>query len=558
MYVICDIEWVSNLKCKLFPTQIAAVKVSKRWNIISCFGSLICPPIERKYSKNNVAFNGGEYSDFYAANSAQDVFESFYRWLDSDDVLVWWYDKSDEIFRNHSLDLLPEHKQNESIIICEYLKTFLQSQDIDVSNQYALAEKLQIDTSHYEKHISMHDAIVICEVLKKVKYPQDALGFPSDIKGMLPVALQRFSSFPYYYDKTAELLHDCRCSKLIDVSVNAIGYPNFDKSIRNGYKPCDCCKDEFKKVIVDRNEETIKRNRFNYVFSKESGVFHKNDCRVALNARSIKGTRTLEAVLKTGRKPCKICNPPSKVERFNNVVKSTYAPKLRHIKNNMSTKNSNLKDNQVSLKLKSPPFIATKEEMRAVNRQKVAARERSDKLRDGLSQDELNNIYALTQPRYAFWAAKGHKHFHLRSCPTMKNLSHLRGFETYQDAIRARFVPCRQCKPSSKHDLKLSIPIYNQLRENESINDLKELCKTEGFESFVEESMLHIITSVGKWKVHGDSIPIRVEHINLKHDPDETKYHNQHRLFLSFTDVFKYIKQHDENLIELQPEIVVQ
>ena len=76
MYVICDIEWVSNLKCKLFPTQIAAVKVSKRWNIISCFGSLICPPIERKYSKNNVAFNGGEYSDFYAANSAQDVFES--------------------------------------------------------------------------------------------------------------------------------------------------------------------------------------------------------------------------------------------------------------------------------------------------------------------------------------------------------------------------------------------------------------------------------------------------------------------------------------------------
>lgn len=558
MYVLCDIEWVSNLKCKLFPTQIAAVKVSKRWNIVSCFGSLICPPYERKYSKNNVAFTGGEYSDFYSAKSAQEVFELFYQWLDCDDILVWWYGKSDETFRNLSSELLPELKQNESIIISEYLKPFLQSQGIDVSNQYTLADELQISINHYEKHISMHDAIVICEILRKIKYPQDALAFPSDINGMLQTALQRFSSFPYYYDKTSKLLHDCRCSKLIDISVDAVGYPNFDKSIRKGYKPCDCCKDEYKNVVVNRNEEIIKRNRFNYVFSKDSGVFHNNNCRVVLNTRNIKGTRTLEDVLETGRKPCKICNPQSKLERLDNTTQSNYTPKLRYAKNNTSVKRSRSINAQSSLKYKPLPFVATKEEMRAVNRQKVATRERSDKLREGLSKDELNNIYALTQPRYAFWAAKGHKYFHLRSCPMMKNLSHLCGFETYQDAIRARFVPCRQCKPSSKHDLKISIPIYNQMRDNESISDLERLCKDEGFESFTESGLLHILTPVGKWKVHGESIPIRIEHINLKHDPNEKEYHNQHRLFLSFTDVFKYIKQHDENLIELQPKMVVQ
>ena len=209
-------------------------------------------------------------------------------------------------------------------------------------------------------------------------------------------------------------------------------------------------------------------------------------------------------------------------------------------KTNKSVQSDNKKDDDIRL-----PFIATKDELRAVKRQKVAAIERSDKLREGLSQDELNNIYALTQPRYAFWAAKGHKHFHLRSCPTMKNLAHLCGFETYQDAIKARFVPCRHCKPTSKHDLKLSVPIYNQIREHESIQDLETKCKSVGVECSIDDKFVHIKTPVGKWIVHADSLPIKLEHINLSRNPDDTKYHQQHRVFLSLTDVFLYIMRHD-------------
>jgi len=114
----------------------------------------------------------------------------------------------------------------------------------------------------------------------------------------------------------------------------------------------------------------------------------------------------VEAVLKTGRTACKVCNPPSTVEK--------------------PTRKKQRKVSARTVKSTPPPdvftpltFIANKDELRTVNRQKAAARERAKKLREGLSQDELNSIYALTQPRYAFWAAKGHKHFHLRSCPTM-------------------------------------------------------------------------------------------------------------------------------------------
>jgi len=546
MYVICDIEWVTNLKCKPFPTQIAAIKVNKKWNIISSFSSLICPPMERKYTKNNVAFTGGDYSDFYSAKSTQEVFKSFYQWLDEDDILLWWFENSDNMFRNFSTSYGQSREPNESVILCDYILSYLK-EEFCLINQYTLADRFQIDITRFEKHYAIHDAIVICYVLRELKYPQDLLQFSSRLSGVLPYPIERFSNFQYYYDPRTNLIHDNKCCELIDASMKTIGYPNFEKAIRKGYKPCDCCKEMYKQAIKDRNNENIKINGFNFVFSPTSNIYHRSDCPIVLTSRYVKGTHTLEAILKTERQPCKICKPQTTIEKSSQIKKK--------IKRNQQT---NLdKSNTTTDKFTPLPFVATKDEMRAVNRHKVAAKERCDKLREGLSQDELNNIYALTQPRYAFWAAKGHKHFHLRSCPTMKNLSHLCGFETYQDAIRARFVPCRQCKPSSKHDLKLSIPIYNQLRENESIYDLERLCKEEGFESFTEGILLNIITPVGKWKVHGDSIPIKVEHINLRHDPDETKYHNQHRLFLSFTDVFLYIKQHDNNLLESMKDSIV-
>ncbi len=45
--------------------------------------------------------------------------------------------------------------------------------------------------------------------------------------------------------------------------------------------------------------------------------------------------------------------------------------------------------------------------------------------------------------------------------------------------------------------------------------------------------------------------PVDVYHINKAISTDnETNYHKQHRLFLSITDTFEYIKRHDLQLIE--------
>lgn len=536
MYVVCDIEWIETEKKNVFPTQITTVRVNSKWIPVSCFSSFIRPTDGSKYRNNHIAFGGGTIDEFKSAKSFKKVFEALYEWLEKDDILLWWFEESNEIFRKLSMEFDVNIKLNDSVILVEYVQAFMKGEELKGLNQYSVAEHLKLPIQGYIKHLSFHDATAAVEVLRKLNYPQEKLMDSPDAVGKLPIPIHKYSNFAYYYDPKSGLIHNNRCGELLSLTTKSIGYPSLFTALRKRYKPCDCCKEEYRNTLRAKNADSISRTIYNFVFSPNSNVYHRRDCHIVLNSQSVMGTCTLDTVLKSGRKPCKICNPPTTIEE----VKQT----MKKVKEKTSTEESqDSVSNDVTLV--PLPFVADKDELRAVKRQKVAVKERSDKLREGLRRDELNNIYALTQPRYAFWAAKGHKHFHLRSCPTMKNLSYLRGFATYNDAIRARFVPCRHCKPTSKHDLKLSVPIYNRFRENESVQDLEKMCRTEGYECYMEGNLFHIVTPVGKWRVHAYSIPIRLEHINLSMNPEETNYHDQPRLLLSLTDAFLYIRRHD-------------
>ena len=246
-----------------------------------------------------------------------------------------------------------------------------------------------------------------------------------------------------------------------------------------------------------------------------------------IGAKNIMGTRTYEAVSKTGRRPCKVCNP---------TPADVYKPITAEIKE---------KRLQKIIKNSLP-----KEQQKAIKRQKTAAKEREIALRrENISEVEKDDIYTLTQPRFAFWASQGYRTFHLRACPKLQSGSYLTGFATYREAIRAGYSPCKRCKPTAKHDLHISIPITNQLRLDEKLSDLEELCAKAGYEHHAEGAYLYVVTPVGKWRINISVSPITVEHINLAIDPDETVYHEQPRLFLSFVDVFEYIKRHDDELM---------
>ena len=61
----------------------------------------------------------------------------------------------------------------------------------------------------------------------------------------------------------------------------------------------------------EKNRETIERTEYNYIWIKDSKVFHRRDCHACLGAKGpafIRGSVYYEAGAQ-GRRPCRICRP---------------------------------------------------------------------------------------------------------------------------------------------------------------------------------------------------------------------------------------------------------
>ena len=90
MFVIADIEWMTNKDGHQSPTQLAAIRVDNEWNEIDTFYSLIRPRDSEFHDWKHVSYTGATPSDFLHARNAHKVLESFTQWLNDDDILLWW------------------------------------------------------------------------------------------------------------------------------------------------------------------------------------------------------------------------------------------------------------------------------------------------------------------------------------------------------------------------------------------------------------------------------------------------------------------------------------
>lgn len=125
----------------------------------------------------------------------------------------------------------------------------------------------------------------------------------------------------------------------------------------------------------------------------------------------------------------------------------------------------------------------------------------------------------------------------------------------FKTPLFAGYTPCRHCKPTAKHDVTVSIPIYSRPREDETVQDLVALCRTAGYAHTFDGVRFCLETPVGKWKININTHPIQLRHINLVMTPHEQEYHKQPRLFLSLADVFTYIERHDSVLQQRQVSV---
>ncbi len=524
MYVVTDIEWAVNKEDRQSLTQIAATKVDEQWNPIASYSSFIRPQNESFEDWSQVCYNGAKPNDFRYAQSAYSVLQEFDDWLNDDDILLFWYQPSCDLFKQMHRILFKKETQRQCIAVAEYVTAFIGKKQTSKVNPYKLATRVGISVPSVV-HLSKNDVRVVLSLLKKADLQQHLLlSPPPKAKHKVNLAI-----CPYVYDPKTKLLHKNGCPSLPQ-NTEVKGYTTIETCLKKDYKGCSVCGmiDELKEARKNRNINILERALYNYVYIEKSNIFHRPSCHLIWNTKdTILGSVNFNTVWQTGREPCKICKPTKY-----DTPKPININALR----------------AGAAKARSKPRPTSQDEKRALGRYKQAKQERNAALNDiSLSESEKQDIYTLTQPEFAFWTAQGYSTFHIRSCAKLAHMQHYKGFKYYDQAIKAGYTPCKMCKPSPKHNIKLSIPLGNERRTNDTIENLIKMCEEAGYQYIEDKLLFTIITPVGKWRIHTQVSPIKVDHSNLVGGGG---YHQQPRVFLSLFDTFFYINRHDSKLYE--------
>lgn len=444
MYVLVDMEWISNQHGNHWPTQLAAARVDAQWNTVDTFSVLFRPRDFSLQQWGHMAFSGWSREQFLDGESLYAGLDAFRLWLQPEDTICWWHQEASDLFNMFSkVSGVPDMTQHV-VLLCDYIYGYLAGQEASVGSPYKICAARNIVTPS-PAHCSVNDVATMQLLAQDIGFEQKYLLEPPKRWGKDAMAQKGSSAYKLLYDPQAKLLHQSDCELLPD-NRHFPAFLTFKLPIRRKYKPCSCCRDEFLDALWDRNQDSIARSEYNYVYSKQSKIFHTRKCSHVLLAYDIQGTVSYDTCLKSGRRPCKHCNPEP-IERktiaFPVLPKKPQSPQERSL---------------------------SKDEQSAIGRFNRAKQEREAAFKKGsLSDAEKSNIMALSQPGLAFWASKGYRTFHRRNCPQITGLNQLVGFPRYQDAVRAGYCPCRHCKPSPKQDVVYSIPITNKKRAGESV-----------------------------------------------------------------------------------------
>lgn len=533
MYIIADIEWNMNKFGLKYPTQLAAVKVDECWNVADRFSSFIRPRDESFHNWWHVSYTGGRAEDFKNARNAYAVLADFLCWLDEDDILLWWYEESAKLFRTFVYEILKTPLANKAVVLGDYVYEHLSGQAFSRGNAYKLAEARGIDINKKLKHNSQNDVRVMHELVQKIGFPQEELQKPLVRKEQpVPKVYRRPNAdLRYQYDPAENTMHILECDKYDPDRIDIVGHATLNIVFRRDVRVCDCCRTEYRKTRIERNRRRMDAMGCVYAFTEGSSVFHRKGCFSLLNATDIHGITKYQTAVGMGRVPCRLCHPTEADEcRSRTAVEWN-----KH-------------------KEKTLSHSVPKEVKAAMKRQQIAASARARLLNDGLDEQQTKDIYTLTQPGLAFFAGRGYGTFHTSECSKLKGLTDIHGFSRYAHAMKAGLTPCRLCRPTAKQDIVLSIPITSRRRVDDSSRILEQKCTEAGYPHSYDTEYFYLETPVGKWKVNTEAFPIRLKHINIAMSPLETKYHEQPRLFLSFADVFSYIRRHDEELMRKQME----
>lgn len=557
MLVLVDLEWVSNKDGKLRPTQIAAIKVDKNWRAVRAFSEYVS--IRKDYFRGrDVALTGYSAVDWKRAKDLEEVMGAFDEFILEGDVICLWSSESKWALTRIYRSTLYREPQS-TVVMQDSIDSVLRERGIGTKKLYRIAEMCKV-SEDYIPHYALDDVLLMQKLMIELGVGQELLH--DGDAGEAAEVHEAAEEWKWVADLRNITIHRTGCP---DIAEDAVlqGYESletFAASPRT--KACQCCAKDWRKVINRQSIDNMSGVGFVHVTGSE--VFHRKECAYALSGKDIQAFGRYASCIKKGYRPCKICKPASiydlgqteeeyeRKKRAKETIRKNREKRIAELLNKTKVKKKNTNAVRLSTltleKYDVPERVLSNAEINAVKRFVCAKEERTLIYGSELTDRQRWDLVTKSRTDYAFWASPGYKTFHRHDCPKLTALSNVRGFRRYEEAMRAGYRPCKLCKPDSKTDLVLTMPIYCTYIPGETEEDIEEFCDQNGMTHEILDDDIIIRTDVGKWKIKDSTLPYKLYHINKVMSPENADYHLQPHIFLSLKDIVYYIKNHDDVL----------
>ena len=146
MYVLIDMEWVTNRHGNHWPTQLAAIRVDEEWQTVDSFSVLFRPKDITFQKWDHMAFSGWTRDNFLNADSLYPALDAFEHWLQPEDILCWWHQEAYDLYIMFTKVAQIRDRASMVVFLSDYIYGFLAGQKGAVGSPYKICAARDIPT----------------------------------------------------------------------------------------------------------------------------------------------------------------------------------------------------------------------------------------------------------------------------------------------------------------------------------------------------------------------------------------------------------------------------
>lgn len=254
MIVLLDLEWIKNEDKHL--TQLSALRTDEDWNPVASLEIFVKPASECFTQPEHVAFGGISTELYKNALPEKDCMLDFSEWLEDEDEIWVWANSNQQYLAELWYKHIGGYIPRTYAVACDIRKMAIRRRS-NAESLYTILSLLGEDPL-YPEHRASNDTEVMRRLFSRLGVQQN-LYAKTPSKTPPPKLTQR-----------------------------------------------------------ERNQSVIDRTGYNYVYLKNSEVFHRRFCKACLCARSessILGSVHYSTAAKE-RRPCKLCKPDARENDF--------------------------------------------------------------------------------------------------------------------------------------------------------------------------------------------------------------------------------------------------